>query len=415
MVVLLFSIPPVLQLLGLFLIKDVQLKFFYSLLSLFSSICYLSPLVYYMIEPKANWYSGWICIVVSFVLVVIAFVLTSATFNDDILSTRIPIVNRITSKIGISPSGEVLIFLAFFISIAYLLSFALAFHDRNRTTQALLPGLIAESIPRSEDVFREASNEPFLQDESRDTNWLLFFPAGSAELQLYEKSVSSSGPNFTSQNNESLNNIVRILSNFGDATSVRVTLIAHSDDSRLAGSEYGSNYELATARANFVKSRLLNRLVGRKNVSWNNIEWLIVPLPESKAKNEDKPANRMVEVIIHPLYSNPSANVDRRSEIRLLTLLEYIYFSVYTITTTGYGDIKPSTPYAMFVCTIANLYEVFFMVVFFNVLISPKTRRLNRRKRPTLSSGENQGRIHNSNDNRTPDELDAGSSKIRND
>ena len=50
--------------------------------------------------------------------------------------------------------------------------------------------------------------------------------------------------------------------------------------------------------------------------------------------------------------------------------MDYMYFSIYTITTTGYGDIKPTTTYAKFLCSLANIIEVFFIVVFFNALIS---------------------------------------------
>jgi hypothetical protein len=48
---------------------------------------------------------------------------------------------------------------------------------------------------------------------------------------------------------------------------------------------------------------------------------------------------------------------------------------MYTITTTGYGDIKPQTPYAKFLCTTANMTEFFFIVVFFNTLLSLRPKR----------------------------------------
>jgi hypothetical protein len=55
-----------------------------------------------------------------------------------------------------------------------------------------------------------------------------------------------------------------------------------------------------------------------------------------------------------------------------LSLMDYMYFTIYTITTTGYGDIVPTTTYAKFLCSLANILEVFFLVVFFNALISAK-------------------------------------------
>jgi hypothetical protein len=59
-----------------------------------------------------------------------------------------------------------------------------------------------------------------------------------------------------------------------------------------------------------------------------------------------------------------------------LSLMDYMYFTVYTITTTGYGDIIPITTYAKFLCSLANILEVFFLVVFFNALLSAKRRKV---------------------------------------
>lgn len=52
-----------------------------------------------------------------------------------------------------------------------------------------------------------------------------------------------------------------------------------------------------------------------------------------------------------------------------LTLLDYLYFMIYTITTTGYGDLIPTDAFTQFVVSIANLYEMFFVVIVLNVLI----------------------------------------------
>lgn len=49
-----------------------------------------------------------------------------------------------------------------------------------------------------------------------------------------------------------------------------------------------------------------------------------------------------------------------------------MYFSIYTITTTGYGDIMPTSGYARFLAALANIFEVFFIVGFLNTLISLK-------------------------------------------
>jgi hypothetical protein len=54
-----------------------------------------------------------------------------------------------------------------------------------------------------------------------------------------------------------------------------------------------------------------------------------------------------------------------------LSLMDYVYFTI-SITTTGSGDIVPATAFAKFLCSAASILEVFFLVVFFNVLLSVK-------------------------------------------
>lgn len=58
-----------------------------------------------------------------------------------------------------------------------------------------------------------------------------------------------------------------------------------------------------------------------------------------------------------------------------LSVLDFIYFTIYTITTTGYGDIVPITDQAKFIASLANIYELFFIVIFFNVLFSYTPRK----------------------------------------
>jgi hypothetical protein len=75
----------------------------------------------------------------------------------------------------------------------------------------------------------------------------------------------------------------------------------------------------------------------------------------------------------HTIAVSVKAMSDKNSSIPL-SLMDYMYFTIYTITTTGYGDIVPTTTYAKFLCTFANILEVFFFVVFFNALLSAKKR-----------------------------------------
>jgi hypothetical protein len=56
-------------------------------------------------------------------------------------------------------------------------------------------------------------------------------------------------------------------------------------------------------------------------------------------------------------------------------LLDYIYFTIYTITTSSYGDIIPVTAYTKFLTSIANIFELIFTIIFFNVLLAASTKQ----------------------------------------
>lgn len=72
--------------------------------------------------------------------------------------------------------------------------------------------------------------------------------------------------------------------------------------------------------------------------------------------------NSSKEVLTH-LKNTPPFDQNK------LDILDYIYFSMYTLTTTGYGDIVPISAWARFVTIIANLYELIYTVLLFNVIL----------------------------------------------
>ncbi|MEN3336109.1 MAG: hypothetical protein V7641_5474 [Blastocatellia bacterium] len=76
---------------------------------------------------------------------------------------------------------------------------------------------------------------------------------------------------------------------------------------------------------------------------------------------------RIVVASIMPFQPAPTPV---EPEYTRLKLLDYMYLAIYTVTTTGYGDIVPTSNYAKFLCTLGNFLAVFFLVVFFNILLS---------------------------------------------
>jgi hypothetical protein len=82
-----------------------------------------------------------------------------------------------------------------------------------------------------------------------------------------------------------------------------------------------------------------------------------------EATNYVEPADgqRTVIASLIPIHSN--------QDFAQLSLMDYVYFAV---APTGAEGITPTTTYAKFLCSVANIIEVFFLVVFFNSLLSVK-------------------------------------------
>jgi hypothetical protein len=190
-------------------------------------------------------------------------------------------------------------------------------------------------------------------------------------------------------NHDKLEEMVR---NIKDATvkngHIKVILTGHSDERVTRGSAYQSNYELAAARAENIKYQLMNRLALIENNRWRNIEWECfshsneidpISLDSIDEDGQESGNNRIINVSrkvvarIQAVSNNPTTlqtynnQADHHSP---LDLMVYIYFANYTITTTGYGDIIPTTQYIRFLCSFANICEVFFLVIFFNALLA---------------------------------------------
>lgn len=387
-VTLLFSLPILLQITGVTLLRSALLRIFYSLISLLASLAYFTCWLYYILQPESHDAAGPLCVAVSTVLVVIAFLITSAIFRDSFPRyIESPVLEQLSKRIGTSPSGELLLFLAFFVSIGYLFGFALAFHDRSLTTAGRLPGLRANTILASE--YTQAPEKAGGDLEGlADKKWVFYFPPGSANLLTRQIVLGDrlryrvEEEDLIGSNSETLDGITKAILDLGRGYRIRLTLIGRSSLTGPSQYPYNSSFELAEARAKTVQTALIQQVAKAKGNL--NIEWLLVPLSVSASRqgSRGEPAamqpDRSVEASISAerdeniqgLLIDPS-----RSQYQLLPLLPHMYFAIYTITTTGYGDIQPATPFAMFVCTLANLYEIFFLVIFFNVLLSPKARR----------------------------------------
>jgi flagellar motor protein MotB len=184
-----------------------------------------------------------------------------------------------------------------------------------------------------------------------------------------DQGTGKAAPANIQENKSALEKLVGEIRNATEESQrARIVVTGYADDANPKAVAYNSNYELAEARALNAKSTILSYLSSNGYDKWRNIEWEF--LSES---NERKEVTQAAEVYLERVSEEPASLLVpylKAEHPSPLSLLDYVYFANYTITTTGYGDIIPSTRYAKFICSFANICEVFFLVVFFNALLS---------------------------------------------
>ncbi|MBI3248311.1 MAG: hypothetical protein HYZ50_17530 [Deltaproteobacteria bacterium] len=355
--------------------------------------------------------------------------------------------------------ASICFFFAIFLTITYLISFALAFHDRaeilglhhrvalyyqfpnESMSPPLSPPILGGSV-NPEGPEPERKNGALSQPEVRRETATLVFAEGSALVEIDTTLISNmtsitptlncDDPNGRDMTLARYYNLPeraeRIWTNTSQLCKIRktvcysndtgipfgyasLTLIGRASPTDIRGESrtYRSNYELSQARGEAVH-RLLSEMLSGGCLSSDNeilrhpqIEWILAPAVEIDP--DDLKFRPSVDVVVRSM-STPNhylqtlsstlkelehgmGEVDQKirgvernietigEEVKAhptpLQLLDYIYFTIYTITTTGYGDIQPVTGFAKFIVSLANLFEVFFLVIFFNALLSART------------------------------------------
>ncbi|MGA8809942.1 MAG: ion channel, partial [Thermoanaerobaculia bacterium] len=177
-----------------------------------------------------------------------------------------------------------------------------------------------------------------------------------------------------------------------DSNSYLVEVRGHANDASVRNGPappYGSNYEISKQRADQVtlllQSEFRRATEGRAepSIRWlsygvSNEESFLEPSLNPDAPTTDRKLT--VEVNVQTVAAPFADGKARDTQIdvskmvgasslpRELDLIDYLYFTIYTITTTGYGDIVPISSWAKFLVSIANLIELLFLVVLVNVI-----------------------------------------------
>lgn len=180
----------------------------------------------------------------------------------------------------------------------------------------------------------------------------------------------------------------------GQGKSYLVEIRGHANDRRLMADpslRYGSNYEISKQRADQISLLLANEFrQAAPRVEEPPIRWLPYGISNESSFLEADPKQWLpsglepklsAEVRIQPItpsFEDVHLQTTRaelraaRLQRRSLELTDYLYFTVYTITTTGYGDIIPVSSYAKLIVTLANLIELLFIVVLVNVIATAR-------------------------------------------
>lgn len=332
-------------------------------------------------------------------------------------------------KIGASrrPFWTLLHSMSVFLTVAYLFGFAFAFHDltvplpkKNAASQNLAPVGREAAPPATSQGKVGASQMPPLymanlpnydkdqprlsaqdDDESRCANFE--FDEASADLDrfgegedfdnevLEKHEIQLKGKDKEKAERSSINKrqmglaVARIIKLTGNGQQAHVRLLGHASSEPPRSGPYENNYELSMARVIRVEMELKAEVRRMNGGQWANVEWDPIPLSSAEFPHErdfmedvcrPKTADeKIVNVYITSVADHPFHHWWKRfksDDYTRLTLLDHMYFSMYTITTTGYGDIVPTTNYAKLLTCLANICEVFFIVGFFNSLMALK-------------------------------------------
>jgi len=172
-----------------------------------------------------------------------------------------------------------------------------------------------------------------------------------------------------------------------DDARIRLLVLGHASDElfQVKHPPYSSNTELAHSRA--AQTRVvLNRLADEVERSsrrslHGRIQCEVIGGASEHATLDQKTAppdhlnltmSAEVERQVFRDVAGPAPAV-RRSAVSELDLLDYCYFMIYTVTTTGYGDLIPATPRTKFAVSLANLIEVLYLPIIFVLIVMKRS------------------------------------------
>jgi hypothetical protein len=269
------------------------------------------------------------------------------------------------------PFLVVCFFLTIFTFVALFLSLSLGLHDQDLRINKNRFGLYAKDY------------EPFRQSKQLDepAPVKITFAESSAAVKVGAADADE-GVDHKEVNNDNLNSLTEQIAELAEKDRLRVVVAGHSPEVPDKTGPYRNPFGLSQGRIDQVILSLVKRLNAQPRQEWRrNVDWLILPCgSEQEFLGEQNERLPVVEVLLLPTNKEDLAKTLQVGKD--LHLLDYIYYGVYTITTTGNGDIVPVSAYAKFLTTVTNFFAIFLLAVFFNVLLSFLRESSDRPKGP---------------------------------
>ncbi len=297
------------------------------------------------------------------------------------------------------PFESVSLFLGIFLNITVLLGLSLALHDLRLGNAALYVDVPSQIPWYSEEPDVPPppppggvplGNIPCSGKKSLGCEHIVLFQDSSAAVEADTNEHPRSVPPHVVKNKDALPKIIEKLSELGSdrrVSGVLVSLIGTTSETpvNLDSTKFTSNYELSAVRIGNVYKELMSRLDASV---FADVRWRLMPLSHDPLRPQDEQRSVEVKIVAVQVPANLTEMnqsittlsdavgtlqsrewTDGRNQLRLL---DYLYFMIYTTTTTGNGDIKPVTPFAKMLSSVANIFEVLFLVIFLNVLLTGK-------------------------------------------
>ena len=320
-------------------------------------ICWLRYSGYILIQGMNLNHHSFLCLIVALLFMLVSFFVTWCilTPKNTIKNKKI---KQFKNGIELYPFLCICFFLAVFMCITFLFAFSFALHDKhlrlnNHNKNNILHSHKEPSVAIYKNIVM--LNGQVKKQKKSFTDRLITF--NSCDQNQKDAPYSDYCPqqellndNFGEDNSENIEHLVDFLQNHKSYEHIKIIIIGE----------------------NFKNKRVVLDALQKKTERYNNIQWTLNQ-PQENVEFYNIGNNQVGTSIeyIPTIHDLNSMNIACEPD-----LLDYIYFSVYTITTTGYGDIIPVSGYAKFLVTLENIFELFFIVIFFNALLSLNSSRV---------------------------------------